>query len=382
MKLSFTIFLCSFCINYFTFAQIEIQIAGTKINNHRESDFYIERVIDARTDTSAIIGGISDESTKTVQSIEFVKSVAVSLQEFFDYAIVKNSKAKPLVIRINHLRCGQRKIKKNEQGPWVNLEVDFFLHKDDGYVLVDSEKRLFEGSSSSGVATIDFSKLATYALKTIMLEIIDYKTKRHPVSNTIISETDLLQKAKAPIILTDKKLNDGLYANYQEFLENKPSSNPVIEIKPFRTYYELYEVFADGEKKRISPASYKIWGLCYQGSVYCAVKDRNAISSYNYINLKSLGTAFEASGTYENENRGKYKDYKFINAGIRAWNANVYFNSYYGAFSGWGSALGGLSIGVGIIELIKALDNKSYRFMIDSKSGKLERVIFTDLSAN
>lgn len=382
MKHFFTIILLSICINYPIFAQVEVQIAGIKINTHRESDFYVERVIDARTDTSAIVGGIPDESTKTVQSIEFVKNVPSSLQDFFDYAIIKNSKAKPIIIRINHLTCGQRKIKKNEQGPWVNIEVDFFIHKEGGYVLVGSEKRLFEGSSPSGVATIDFSKLTTYALKTIMLEIIDYKISIRPVSNTVISEVDLLQKAKAPIILTDNKLNDGLYASYQEFIENRPSSTPIIEVKPFRTYYELYEVFPDGEKKRISPARYKIWGLCYQGSVYYAVKDKNAISSYNYISLKSMGTTFEAIGTYENENRGKYQEYKFVNAGIRAWNANVYFNNYYGAFSAWGSALGVMSIGVGIIELIKALDNKSYRFMIDSKSGKLEKVIFTDLSVN
>jgi hypothetical protein len=382
MKQFFVIILLSFYINYPAFTQVEVQIAAGKINTHRESDFYVERVIDARTDTSAIVGGIPDESSKTVQSIEFVKNVASSLQDFFDYAIIKNSKAKPIIIRINHLTCGQRKIKKNEQGPWVNLEVDFFIHKEGGYVLVSSEKRLFEGSSPSGVATIDFSKLTTYALKTIMLEVIDYKISLRPVSNVTVSEDSLLQKAKAPTVLTEKKLNDGLYANYQEFLENRPSSNPIIEVKPFRTYYELYEVFPDGKKKRISPASYKIWGLCYQGSVYHAVKDRNAISSYNYISLKPLGTTFEVTDTYENGNRGTYQDYKFINAGIRAWNANVYFNNYYGAFSGWGSALGVMSIGVGIIELIKALDNKSYRFMIDNKSGKLERVIFTDLSDN
>ncbi len=382
MKYFFTFILLTFFTNYFTFAQVEVQISVAKINKNRESDFYVERVIDARTDTSAIVGGIPDESTKTVQSIEFIKSVASSFQDFLDNAIIKNSKAKPLVLRINYLECGQRKIKKNEQGPWVNLEVDFFIHKENGYILVSSEKRLFEGESSSGVSTIDFSKLTTYALKTIMLEIIEYKTDLRPVNNTVISEADLLQKAKAPTVLTDKKLNDGLYANYQEFLDNRPSSNPIIEVKPFRTYYELYEVFPDGKKKRISPASYKIWGLCYQGSVYYAVKDRNAINSYNHISLKSMGTTFEATGTYENENRGKYQDYKFVNAGIRAWNANVYFNNYYGAFSAWGSALGVMSIGVGIIELIKALDNKSYRFMIDSKSGKLEKVIFTDLSAN
>jgi hypothetical protein len=382
MKYFFTLILLTFFINYLTFAQVEVQISVAKINKNIESDFYVERVIDARTDTSAIVGGIPDEFSKTVQSIEFVKNVSSSLQDFFDYAVIKNSKAKPIIMRINRLVCGQRKIKKNEKGPWVNIEVDVFIHKDDGYILVDSEKRLFEGSSPSGSATIDFSKLTTYALKTIMLEIMEYKISLRPVSNTVISEVDLLQEAKAPTILTDKKLNDGLYANYQEFLENRPSSNSIIEVKPFQTYYELYEVFPDREKKRISPARYKIWGLCYQGSVYYAVKDKNAISSYNYINLTTLGTNFEATGTYENENRGKYRDYKFINAGIRAWNANVYFNNYYGAFSAWGSALGFMSIGVGIIELIKALDNKSYRFMLDSKSGKLEKVLFTDLSAN
>lgn len=381
MKYFFTTVLLIFSINFPTFAQVEIQMLVAKINTQRESDFYVERVIDARTDTSIIVGGIPDESAKTVQSIEFTQSVASNFQYFFDNAIIKNSKAKAIIIRINHLTCGQRKIKKNEKGPWVNLEVDFFFHKDDGYILVGSEKRLFEGSSTLGIAAIDFSKLTSNALKIIMLEIIEYKTKLRPVSNAIISEVDLLQRAKAPIILTDKKLNDGLYASYQEFLENRPSSNPIIEVKPFQTYYELYEVFPDGKKERISPFSRKIWGLCYQGSVYCVVKDRNAINSYNYINLIPLGTTFEATGTYENETRTKYQNYKFINTGIRVWNANVYFNNYYGAFSGWGTALGVMSIGVGIIELLKALDNRIYRFMINSKSGKLERVIFTDLSA-
>ena len=124
------------------------------------------------------------------------------------------------------------------------------------------------------------------------------------------------QNLNAPI-LTDSIYNEGAYASFEEFLQNKPSIQKyepvVIDKKSIKFITKHQDKYAD---------TLDIWGICKAGEIYKYYEE-------SLIPIEKQGTGFIISNFIKNSNRR---------------NRNIVFLSMMGGIAG--GAVGGIVVGV------------------------------------
>lgn len=370
MKLRFLIVLFIILASFSSQAQITFSPVYRKFNTEVKSRFYVDRIIDARVDTSTFVGTVIDTIAKTITNIEFEKSIASSLKESFDFTIDREDKAIPLIVKINNLEYGRRQTKRKESILGMYFDVELYLKKDDKYLKIGDLQKAFDGIKPIGADNVDFGMLTWYVWKEILDDYI-YKMRIKPVDETLYTENDLIKSKILPPIFSNEKLKDGIYLNYKEFLDANPAyySKEMGECK-FRFDGKVFYVTGKDEKEQKIGSNFDLWAIVENGQILHAFRNGN-LARYEYVYLEPLGTTFEISGIglkiYKKrlENyRNKNIKWNIILAGLTA-NSVPNFN------------LGSL-LGINVLRKISGSENS--RYMINTSTGQLESIPFINLS--
>ncbi len=370
MKLRFLIVTLLIFIHLSTQAQITFSTIYRKFNKEVKARYYIDRIIDARVDTSTFVGTVIDTIARTVTEIDFEKSVPLATKESLDFAIDRDEKAMPIILKINHLEYGKRPIKKKGHIIELYLDIEFYIKKEDKFQKIGDLQKAFDGIKPSGSDNIDFSNLTWYVWKEI-LDAYIYKMKLKPIEDSLHSENDLIKSKILSPIFSTEKIKDGIYLNYKEFLDANPAyySKEMGECK-FRFDGKVFYVTGkDGKEQKIG-SNFDLWAIVEDGQVLHAFRSGN-LARYEYVYLEPLGTTFEISGIglkiYKKrlENyRNKNIKWNIILAGLTA-NSVPNFN------------LGSL-LGISVLRKISGSENS--RYMINTLTGQLESIPFINLS--
>ena len=381
MKLRLTILFFSVLFTHFIQAQIVFSPVYRKFNKDSQARFYIDRIIDARIDTSTLVGTVIDTVARTIERVEYEKSVSSSLLETLNFAIDKHSKAIPLTIRINYMEYGKRQIKKKEKGVWVYFDIELFIQKDGKYFKFGSEQRAFEGINPSGIDAVDFSNLTWYAWKEVLGDYI-FKFSSKPINEMVYSDSTLLRRRVFSEVLDTDKIKEGIYGTYEGFLKNKPWLTPNLKYSDKGEFMIIDPV--SGKEERIKSSEY-VWAIFYRGQLFYAFKNKELFTRYQYVPLERFGTTFEIAGfsqkTY-NQNLIKYQ--------MRGITSNTITNIFGSSFSlGYVSNSGFNSLSSTYIffsfSSIQTFGKlmggaRENRFILNPTTGQLEKIHFTNLN--
>lgn len=370
MKLRFLIVLLLILASFPSQAQITFSPIYQKFNKEVKAQYYIDRIIDARVDTSTFVGTVIDTIARTVITIEFEKSVPSSLKESLDFAIDRNDKAMPIVVKVNNLEYGKRQTKRKENILGVYYDIEFYIKKDEKYQKVGDLQKAFDGIKPMGAYNIDFGMLTWYFWKEILDDYI-YKMRIKPINETLYTETDLTKSKILPPIFSTKKLKDGIYLNYKEFLDANPDyySKELGDCK-FRFDGKVFYVTGkDGKEQKIG-SNFDLWAIVEKGQVLHAFRSGN-LARYEYVYLEPLGTTFEISGIGLKIYNKRLEDYRKKNMNWNIILAGLTANSVPNY------NLGAL-LGINVLRKISGTENS--RYMINTSTGQLENIRFINLS--
>jgi hypothetical protein len=371
MKLRFLIVTLLIFIHFLTQAQITFSPIYRKFNKEVKARYYIDRIIDARVDTSTFVGTVIDTIARTVTEIEYEKSVPLATKESLDFAIDRDEKAIPIILKINHLEYGKRPIKKKGNIIGLYLDIELYMKKEDKFQKIGDLQKAFDGIKPSGSDNIDFSNLTWYVWKEILDDYI-YKLKLKSIDDNLYNENDLAKSKILPPIFSTERLKDGIYLNYKEFLEANPAyySKEMGECK-LRFDGKVFYVTGsrDGKEQKIG-SNFDLWAIVENGQVLHAFRSGN-LARYEYVYLEPLGTTFEISGM-----------------GLKVYNKRL--ENYRKKNLKWNMILGGLSVNslanynigtlLAIDMLRKISGSENSRYMINTSTGQLQSIPFINLS--
>ncbi len=374
MKLRFLIITVLILVSLVVQAQITFSPVYRKFNKDIKTRFYVDRVIDARVDTSTYVGSVIDTIARTVTEIESEKSVSVSLKEFFDFAIDKDAKTMPIVLKINHLEYGKRQAKKEGHIISLYLDAELFVKKDGKYQKIGNIQKAFEGIKPVGADNIDFANLTWYVWKEILDDYI-YKMRIKPVDETLYTENDLTKGKILPPIFSTKKLRDGIYLNHQEFLDANPAyySKEMGECKFRLDGTVFYVTGKDGKEQKIG-SNFDLWAIVENGQVLHAFRSGN-LARYEYVYLEPYGTTFEISGIGQKIYNKRLEDYRIKNA-----THNIILHSLFRSLNANSFGNYNIAIAFNIILLANIAGSENRRYIINTSTGQLEKISFIDLS--
>lgn len=359
------------------FYSMKAQITFRKFSREYKAHYYIEKIIDARADTSTFVGYSIDTLAKTITDISFEKSVSTTFKECLDFAIDKENDAIPLIIRINYLEYGKRIISNNENGVWVYYDFDFFIKEQDRYIQVRSEQKICEGINPSGIDNVDFPNLTWSALQEMLHEFI-YKNALRPLEGVITySDSTIIELKNITPVFSDVKFVDGIYSTYQEFLSGKPSYPINEKNKLSRDRLNFYYIDEEGREKKVK-RSYDLWGIVFNGEPLYAQWD-SYYGRYFYAPLEPLGTAIEAAWIAPKFYVGNFLKYKWKNSQNLPIGMNYTFSEkilkIFHLTSPGQDAF--FTIGIPVKQF---LGSRSHRYLINAKTGKLEESHFININ--
>ena len=386
MKLRFTAFFFLFLLSHFIQAQITFTPTFRKFNKEYQARYYIDKIIDARADTSVLVGTMIDTVAKIVERVEFEKSVSASLLESIDFAIDRYPKAMPLTMRINYLEYGKRQVKKDENCLWLYIDADFLTIKEGKLIRVGLVQKAFEGINLSGINSVDLANLSWNACKEILKDLI-YKNSLKSLDGVIYADSMLSKRRIFPEILDPEKIKEGIFGSYEGFLKNEPWLTPKLEYSEKGEFLIVDSL--SGKRERIKPSEF-VWIVCHRGQLFYAFKNKDIFTKYQYVPLERLGTTFEVAGIAQKVYNKNLESYRIQTATSRVMSGAVSLSTIPRSFSTIYSTttyfrptgLYYASIAIGAIQILSSLlgENREGRFILNSSSGQLERIYFTDLS--
>jgi hypothetical protein len=275
-----------------TLAQQTLLLQGGKFDARQF--FEVVEVIDARHERENV-GQIYYADTQQSEAITTAKPLAEFLEEYFVMCSKPRTTKSKCIIKINYLEFGYRKIKDREY-VWAYCDYEVFSKREGGVSLIDRQTAAVEGKVKGNGFTMDLAKLNWLLWNDAFWQIADLPIKSKK-DIELLPVTVLQQPINSPAIIFTDSLQAGIYANYEELMQNKPS------ITDFKlTKYDLpapntglkqwvFEIPDSNKKKGIAKVqASKIWGYCENSRIYVQVDARQ------FIEIEPLGTSFETSG--------------------------------------------------------------------------------------
>lgn len=278
-----------------TSAQYTLLLQAGKFNSMSTyQPFEVVEVIDARADT-ATIGMVYHAGNKQTESIKTTKPLAEVLVPYFDACGLKSDKQTKIVLKINYLEFGYRKIKEREY-VWAYCDYDVYTKKDNGIALIERQTAAVEGKASGYGLAMDIAKVNWLLWDDAFGQIKDVKLNNPQPE--LMPFAVLHQHISSPEIIFADTLYTGIYANYEEFIQNKPSINnykltkynltPDSKFGPKEWVFEIPDIEETGKFKKIKTS--KIWGYCKNSRIYRRIDEKQ------FIEIEPLGTSFEVAG--------------------------------------------------------------------------------------
>jgi hypothetical protein len=268
--------------------------AGKFSNTSTRQHFEIVDVKDVRADKSNI-GVLFNPATEKLDSITTDKPLTETLLSYFDLCENKSEKQVKLCLSVNFLQFGYRKI-KNKEYVWAFCDYSAFSKKDNGVCLLKREVCAVEGKIDDYGIVSNLSKINWQLWNEIFGQINDFKFDDTQLN--IWPETILYQPVSMPKVTLADTLRTGIYANFDEFVNDKPSVTDfslTIKAPPpnyrgkIRLKFQIKESRESG--KMINYALRNIWGYCQYNRIYVRIDRRQ------FLEIQPLGTLFEIANS-------------------------------------------------------------------------------------
>lgn len=163
---------------------------------------------------------------------------------------------------IKDLRVGERTAAMWEKS-YVRLKADI-------YISADRDKYVFSSAFDTAIlckggmdATSKHDDNIALAINLLLQESINKKDNRQGNTYTIEELSGKEQQRFAVPALVDTEFKNGVYASFDEFLQNKPSIDS-FELTVVKRRVSVYAIAANGSKTALE----KPWGVCRQGEIY------------------------------------------------------------------------------------------------------------------
>lgn len=292
---------CLLFIGYHSEAQISLILYSGKFKSvERYQKFKVVEVIDARLKKENI-GLIYDFEAQKVNSVNPQKELQTTLFEYIDRCQNTSKEQKSIILKINYLEFSNRKTEKRKY-VWAFCDYSVYLQQAEGVCEIARKTCAVEGLSGDNGISSDLSKINWLLWSDIFDQMNRINFKNEELA--FISRNILTKPISTPkIIFTDFLLN-GIYQNYEEFLQNNPF------YKKFRlTIYKMSPAPYGAKswefqtKENISDTFQKIktsrvWGYCKDSRVF--VKDPD---NKQFFEIEPLGTTFEIDGIVQKPNQ-------------------------------------------------------------------------------
>lgn len=256
--------------------------------------FEVVEVVDARHERENV-GVIYHPDTQQSEAISIAKPLAQFLQEYFTMCSTPRTTKTKCIVKINFLEFGYRKIKEREY-VWAYCDYEVFSKRDGGVAFIERQTAAVEGKVSGNGLTMDLAKLNWLLWNDAFWQISDLPIKSKK-DTEVLPATVVQQPTNSPAILFTDSLRAGIYANYEEMIQNKPS------ITDFKlTKYNLtapntglkqwvFETLDSTAKKGMKKVKMnKVWGYCKNSRLYVQVDAKQ------FVEIEPLGTSFEIAG--------------------------------------------------------------------------------------
>jgi hypothetical protein len=248
--------------------------------------YTVEKVIDARADTSVSVGLLVDNSQ--FQLVEYESNVSSSLHDFFEFAIRPSKNSVPIAIKIHSLEYNKNYFGKNlnKELVWMFADYEVFVkQKDNTWYRLIRVKDVVEAQIFDEMYNLNFAELTWIFWNKAFRELQSKKMHNQPID--VLADDAIGHPALYPPILTDA-LKGGIYMSYQEFLSNNPSITD-IGINENGVYKR------NPKTNKLEPVKPKdrIWGFSdgYNCFIYLADNDYNV----DIIPIEPIGTTFETA---------------------------------------------------------------------------------------
>ena len=223
--------------------------------------FEVVEVVDARADT-ATVGMVYHADTKQTETISTDKPLAEMLKPYFDICSYKSGKQTKIILKINYLEFGYRKIDKREY-IWAYCDYGVYTKNENGGYSSDRKVCAVEGRVGVNGIVSDIAQVNWLLWNDVFEQIKNVKFKFNKLA-TPLAET--LAPINSPAIVFADSIYSGIYTSYEEFTQNKPSITNYkltkYNLTPTKTGPKewLFEVL-DSDGKLTKLKTNKIWLL-------------------------------------------------------------------------------------------------------------------------
>lgn len=220
----------------------------------------------------------------------FDTSMQLALQQFVDkqYSSYYTPSGGKMLWVINDLRINERTFMSSERA-YVYLSANAYLAGEDGMYreLARVDTVLQRGGLDvTGRHEANIGEV----LHLLFVKSIGGTTGGEKMSRLSVLATE---EARYNLpILTDYRLQEGVYTSFKEFKNNAPSIRSYIVKPQKRGKVAVYQVLEDGKEIEVE----KVWGLCHQNELY-------KVLFGELIPLEQVGRGFMISDYLEASNR-------------------------------------------------------------------------------
>jgi hypothetical protein len=247
--------------------------------------FEVVEVIDARFEQENV-GIIYHADTQQLEPIVTAKPLAEFLQEYFNMCSSVSSTQTKRIVKINFLEFGYRKI-KNREYVWAYCDYEVFSKREGGVSYVDRQTAVVEGKVSGNSLMLDLAKINWLLWNDAFGQI--NRLWPSDKKRVLLPNSSLLQPISTPAFLFADSMRSGIYANYEELMQNKPSiTNFTVTQKGDKWLFTVADSTQVGGNRSLRAS--KVWGFCQNGRVY------GAVESKYFVEIEPLGTTFEMAG--------------------------------------------------------------------------------------
>ncbi len=179
---------------------------------------------------------------------------------------------------------------------YLKFAADSYISTDGiKYKLITSLDTIFFSSSGMDVTAWHGTEIED-AFKLLLKQTLTAERVGAVLNDTLLSLAEIKNSIKPLVapILTAHQYNEGGYANFNEFLENKPSvENFLLQVRSENRII----CFAPNKRDTL-----KLWGLCRQGEIY-------VYSNETLIPIEKFRNGFMISDYIKNVNRRNNRDF-------------------------------------------------------------------------
>jgi hypothetical protein len=248
-----------------------------------EHKFFVETIIDARSDQSKNVGLLVD-NLKT-ESVEFEDEINKSLFDLFHFALKPTENAIPIIVKINELEYNKKYFGKgfDKELVWMFADYEIFVRQKDGrYFRLTHVQDLVEAIIPDESYGVNFAELTWIFWNKAFSEVQGMRLLPKP-NSIFVDETEMEIPISRPPILRDSIIKGGIYMSYNEFLNNSPS---ITDIGIDSTGVYLRNIKTN-KFEAVRPID-NIWGFSDGYNLFVNHKNQ-----CDYIPLERVGTTFE-----------------------------------------------------------------------------------------